>query len=393
MKLYTLLKIFYNRILTFDCKRFFFIQCIVIIFLLSNNHTQLYAQNSTIQTVPWQSNLQELTLLFAGDLMQHQAQIEAAKSNETFDYTHSFQFIKEEIRKADLAIGNLEITLGGKPYKGYPAFSAPDEFIYSIQDAGFDILTTANNHCLDRGKNGGKRTIQILDSIGIFRLGTYHDSIDRKKNYPLIINIKNFRIAFLAYTYATNGIKASLPFCVNYIHKAQITKDIQEAKQHQPDAIIALMHWGEEYQSLPSKEQIDCADWLFEQGVTHIIGSHPHVVQPIEIRTDSISLKENVLVYSLGNFISNMSAPKTDGGIMMKIVLKKEAEKTVLKDYNYSLIWTERPLFNKEKDFYVLPVSRLDSISNISQAKFKQFIQSTRSFFEKHNKAVYESSF
>ena len=102
---------------------------------------------------------QKITLLFAGDLMQHQAQIDAARTTKGYDYTDYFKLVKEEISKADIAIGNLEVTLGGKPYRGYPAFSAPDEYLSAIKDAGFDVLITANNHCLDRGKKGLERTI------------------------------------------------------------------------------------------------------------------------------------------------------------------------------------------------------------------------------------------
>ena len=114
------------------------------------------------------SSQERITLLFVGDLMQHQAQIDAAHVSEgKYDYSSCFSLIKEQISQADLAIGNLEVTLGGRPYRGYPMFSAPDEYLQAIKDAGFDILLTANNHCLDRGKKGMERTIQLLDSSGI----------------------------------------------------------------------------------------------------------------------------------------------------------------------------------------------------------------------------------
>ena len=98
------------------------------------------------------SSQERITLLFVGDLMQHRAQIDAARTSDgTYDYSSYFSLVKEEISRADIAIGNLEVTLGGKPYRGYPAFSAPDEYLQAIKDAGFDVLLTANNHCLDRG--------------------------------------------------------------------------------------------------------------------------------------------------------------------------------------------------------------------------------------------------
>ena len=119
-----------------------------------------------------------------------------------------------------------------------------------------------------------ERTIQLLDSSGIRYAGTYKNLSERRQRYPLFINRNGFRIALLNYTYGTNGIKATSPNIVNYIDKNTILQDIQSAKARQPDAIIACMHWGEEYQSLPNREQRELANWLLQQGVTHIIGSH-----------------------------------------------------------------------------------------------------------------------
>lgn len=373
-------------------KRLFLALLILIGALLLSKHffsTPRCTIAGNVFTIP----APQITLLFVGDLMQHQAQIDVAKrSDNSYDYSASFQFIKQEIKKADLAIGNLEVTLGGKPYRGYPTFSAPDEFLYAIHEAGFDILTTANNHCLDRGSRGGKRTIKMLDSLGIYHLGTYCDTVSHDTRHPLIINVKGFKLAFIAYTYATNGIKASAPFFVNYLDKKQIEQDIHEAKAHQPDAIIALPHWGNEYQTIPSKAQRELSEWLLDNGVTHIIGSHPHVVQPLELLTDSITGDKKTVAYSLGNFISNMSAPHTDGGIIVKLTLEKEKGKSSLKDYSYSFVWTLRPAFNSHKDFYVLPPTRIDSLQPNAQARFKQYISNTRSLFKKYNKEVFEDS-
>ncbi len=282
-----------------------------------------------------------LRLLFVGDLMQHQGQINAARTSTGYDYSTCFAYVKEEIKKADLSIANLEVTLGGKPYKGYPAFSAPDEFLTAIHDAGFNVLVTANNHSLDRGKSGLERTIQLIDSLKVPHAGTYINADEREKKYPLLLEKNGFRIALLNYTYGTNGIPVTPPNIVNYIDTAIIAKDIEESKAMKPDAIIACMHWGIEYQSLPDKEQKFLADWLIEKGVNHIIGSHPHVVQPIEVRTDSLTNDKHLVVYSLGNYISNMSARRTDGGLMVRMELVKDS--TVrLNNCDYSLVWTAR---------------------------------------------------
>ena len=361
------------------------------------------------------SSQERITLLFVGDLMQHQAQIDAAHVSEgKYDYSSCFSLIKEQISQADLAIGNLEVTLGGKPYRGYPMFSAPDEYLQAIKDAGFDILLTANNHCLDRGKKGMERTIQLLDSSGIRYAGTYKNLSERRQRYPLFINRNGFRIALLNYTYGTNGIKATSPNIVNYIDKNTILQDIQSAKARQPDAIIACMHWGEEYQSLPNREQRELANWLLQQGVTHIIGSHPHVIQPMELRTNGT--EQHIIVYSLGNFISNMSKANTDGGLIFTLQLEKHPlpqpirpsysgqNQTPLPDSNplpfpycrvsycgYNLVWTGWPELTKEKNYILYPASfPTEHLTPEARKHLEIFVKSSRKLLQQHNIGIYE---
>ena len=337
---------------------------------------------------------ERVTLLFVGDLMQHDDQIKAARTPDGYDYTDCFKHIKEEISKADLAISNLEVTMGGKPYRGYPSFSAPDEYLKAIKEAGFDILLTANNHCLDRRKKGLERTIHSLDSLGIPYAGTYLNETERKVRYPLLVEVKGLKIAFLNYTYDTNGLEPSSPNIVNYIDKEQIRQDILKARQMHPDIIIACMHWGLEYRSLPSKAEKDLADWLIAQGVDHIIGSHPHVPQPMEIRKDSHTAGKHAVVYSLGNFISNMSKANTDGGVMVKLEFIKHPYHTQLKECKYALVWTSRPVLSKKKNFEVYPATFLEQpISNEEFTSMNRFIENTRELYRKHNIGIEEYLF
>ena len=161
-------------------------------------------ENDTTTQILTTDSLQTdtLSLLFAGDLMQHQGQINAARTaTGGYDYSSYFEYVKDEIQSADFAIANLEVTLGGKPYKGYPAFSAPDEYLTAIHNAGFNVLITANNHSLDRGRKGLERTIQLIDSLKIPHAGTYLNAEERENKYPLLLEKKGFRIAILNYTY------------------------------------------------------------------------------------------------------------------------------------------------------------------------------------------------
>ena len=337
---------------------------------------------------------ERITLLFVGDLMQHDTQIDAARIPGGYDYSDCFKHIGKEISDADVAIGNLEVTMGGKPYRGYPSFSAPDEYLYAIKEAGFDVLITANNHCLDRGRRGLERTAKMLDSLQVPFLGTYRDHLDRTMRYPLLLEKKGFRIALLAYTYDTNGLRPSGGNIVNYIDSLQIKKDIGDACRMRPDAIIACMHWGQEYHSLPDKEQKDWADWLIAQGVDHVIGSHPHVVQPIEVREDLRVPAKHVVVYSLGNFISNMSRENADGGAMVWLTLKRRWGITSLESCSYSLVWTSRPVLSKKKNFELYPPSFMTKpIQNEELTPFSKFLENTRKLFEKHSIGIKERFF
>ena len=358
-----------------------------------------------------------ITLLFVGDLMQHQAHIDAARTPDgKYDYSSCFALVKEQISHADIAIGNLEVTLGGKPYRGYPTFSAPDEYLQAIKDAGFDVLLTANNHCLDRGKKWLERTIAQIDSLAIPYAGTYRNVAERTQRYPLFIRKKGFCIAILNYTYGTNGIKATPPNIVNYINKETILKDIHSAQAVRPDAIIACMHWGEEYQSLPNREQRELADWLLEQGVTHIIGSHPHVIQPMELREEGN--RQHAVVYSLGNFISNMSAANTDGGLIFTLQLEKYPLPSNIKPLQgrlsysplpdsfipsfpfsrvtqcgYTLVWTARPTLTGGKNYILYPsYSPIDQLPQAARNRLNIFTKNSRKFLFKDNTGVCENS-
>ena len=337
---------------------------------------------------------ERITLLFVGDLMQHDAQIKAAKTPSGYDYTDCFKHVKEEISRADIAVANLEVTLGGKPYRGYPSFSAPDEFLYAVKDAGFDVLLTGNNHCLDRGSRGLERTILMLDSLNLAYAGTYINEEERRERYPLLVEKNGFRIVFLNYTYGTNGLEPVSPRIVNYIDKEKMKEDIAVARRMRPDAIIACMHWGIEYRLLPGKAEKDLADWLLAQGVDHVIGSHPHVLQPMEMKKDVHTPAKHLVVYSLGNFISNMSKENTDGGAMVRMELVKYSDIVQMQSCDYSLIWTSRPFLSGKKNYEVYPAGNASkTIDNKEIIPINRFLKNARMLFDKNNKGIKEHIF
>lgn len=333
-----------------------------------------------------------ITLLFAGDLMQHHAQINGAlQSDGTYNYEECFRYIKDDISEADLAIANFEVTLAGPPYAGYPRFCAPDAYLDWAYDCGFDVLLTANNHSCDTGADGIRRTIEVMDQKHIPHLGTYKDQAERDANYPFIIERNGFKLAFLNYTYGTNGNRVPKPYIVNCSNREQMAKDIAAAKAKEPDAIIAFIHWGIEYELEQSAEQEELASWLLESGVDHVIGNHPHVVQPIEMRTDSAGNK-HLVCYSLGNIISNMTKPNTDGGIFIRLMLEKTSEGRVsVANSDYSLFWMTRPRISGHRQHRVYPISVPDSILNAQERNLrKTFIEGARGTFAKNNRGIEE---
>lgn len=298
------------------------------------------------------------TLLFFGDIMGHDGQIQSASRNngEYYDYTESFKWIEPYFRSADLVVGNLEVTFAGKPYTGYPTFSSPDELAVALKNAGVDMLVTANNHSCDRRRVGVDRTIDILDKNYFLRTGTFKDHTDYETHRVKVIELNNIKIALLNYTYGTNGIPVTPPNIVNLIDRDQMAKDIELAKSYSPDKVIVFIHWGDEYVTTPNSTQTSLANFLHQQGVDIIIGSHPHVVQPFHLKKVDDG-QQQLTVYSLGNFVSNQRKDYTDGGAMVRIELTKENDEVKITHAEYMLTWVHLPVVNGRKQYLVLPAS------------------------------------
>ncbi|HMO40554.1 MAG TPA: CapA family protein [Saprospiraceae bacterium] len=285
----------------------------------------LYAVGGAAQA----DSIQTLRLIFAGDIMGHESQVKSAyiAKEQRYDYTPCFAYVAPILRQADLAIGNLELTLPGQPpYTGYPMFRSPDALAPALRQAGFNLLLTANNHSNDAGPNGVISTLNTLENEGFYHTGTFRNAEERAAFYPLLVYKNNFKIAWLNYTYDTNGIPTKAPVLVNEIDETLIAEDMAVARALQPDFIIVVMHWGDEYQLTENKKQRVLAAKLADWGADLIIGAHPHVVQPI--RTVAALLPDSTeklipVAYSLGNFISGQVKPHTDGGILLTVALEK----------------------------------------------------------------------
>ncbi len=322
-----------------------------------------------------------LSLIFTGDIMGHDTQIASALATgeQGYDYRPCFEYLEPYFSGAGLVIGNLEVTFAGPPYRGYPQFSSPDELADALKDAGFDILVNANNHALDRGIEGLERTIRVLDQRGMLHTGTFASPAARAKNYPLIIEKHGIRIALLNYTYGTNGLKVPPPAIVNRIDTVQIKKDIEKATTARPDFILVTIHWGNEYEPIENRMQDELAGFLFRQGADAVIGSHPHVVQPIRG-----SGKGDLVAYSTGNFISNQRDRFRNGGIVFELELVKDDKGTRIENPGYLPVWVHKPWTKKGTMFTLVPAAMnsgsvaLPGLTGDDLSDMEQFLLDTR---------------
>ncbi len=329
-------------------------------------------------------------LLFVGDAMQHQAQLDQALAEGNglnYDYSACFQLIAPDVMKADYAVCNLEVPLGGGPrYSGYPCFSAPDSYAEALRDAGFDLFLTANNHCLDSGDRAARRTLAALDSIGVDHIGTYHDALQRDSLIPFIKNVNGFRIGFLNYTYGTNGISPRDGMEVALIDRQRMAHEISRTRDAGAEILCVTIHWGIEYVLEENTAQRSLASFLADQGVDLIIGSHPHVVQPMEIIHNEKHRKDLLVVYSLGNFISNMKTTDTRGGALVKVRLQRDAEgKPSFTDASYDLLYCAKPT-GPGSNYKVIPSALASThVPEAEWGKWLMFQRSAQRLFDRRN--------
>jgi len=352
----------------------------------------LFVARAEAQPISLTPSDSTLTLLFIGDVMGHGPQINSAYDSvsDTYSYDTVFSRIKPFIELPDIAIANLEVTLAGKPFSGYPQFSSPDALSNALKTAGVDAVVTANNHSADRGKQGITRTIEVLNHQGIPHTGTFADQAERDTTYPLIIEKNGFRLALLNCTYGTNGIEVPKPAIVNLIDPAQIRRDYYRARLLNVDEVIAFVHWGVEYQEEPNAEQEMVAAYLHKLGIRIVIGSHPHVIQRMEATYDSDTTVGNITVYSLGNFVSNQRNRNRNGGALAYLKLTKRENKTQIKAGGYLLAWVQTPIRNGRKVYQVLPVSEYEQLEGYfnpdDKALFDEFAKDSRDLYGRRNK-------
>lgn len=325
---------------------------IALFYVILFRVTLLFNKNSSSPDIVDSANIEpqsDITINMSaiGDIMCHTTNFYDAynKADDTYDFSHVFKNITSYISEADIAVGNLETTFAGESvgYSGYPTFNTPEELGQNLKDLGLDVITTANNHSMDKRYSGIVSTLDFLDEFGLDHTGTARSQEEQDK--ILIKDVNGIKIAFLTYTYGTNGITvpSDKSYCVNLIDKDLIKKHISSAKELGADAICASMHWGDEYKLKQNSTQEELADFLFENGVDIILGSHPHVLEPMEKKTITLedgSTKDCFVIYSLGNFMSGQYFENTKSTVILDIQITKTAEgKINIDSVNYTPLY------------------------------------------------------
>lgn len=355
----------------------FIILFIFFIFILNkfnkNLRTNINTENNSAETILSNKNTKQdtaepitFTLTSLGDTLCHNTQYWDAYNSKTdeYDFSYVYEDIKNYTLSSDITIGSLETTFAGKEkgYSNYPTFNTPDSLATALKDIGVDVVSLAGNHALDYGYTGLCRTIDVFNNIGLSHLGTYKTAEDQEK--ILIKDVKGVKIAFINYTYGTNGIPlpSGKEFCVNLIDKDFIKKQINQAKEQNVDMIVACMHWGTEYRTTANSEQKDLANFLFENGVDVILGNHPHVLEPMEKKTITLqdgTTKDVFVVYALGNFTADQRDEITRDSAILNLTITKNSDgKISIDKVNYVPIYMYKNTNVSTHKFKILDIEK-----------------------------------
>lgn len=354
------------------------------------------------------------TVLSTGDILIHDSLLAGAnQGNGVYDFTKSFDYVKNIVSDADFAVCNLEVTLGGpdKKYSSFPLFNTPDALVDALKSAGFDMLLTANNHSYDSQAAGLKRTPQVIKEKGLLSTGTRSE----KTQKPYIVQkVKDINFGFLNYTYETpsdsKGRKAlngnfmtyeagELVNSFNYSNLDTFYADakakIQAMKKDGAEVIMLYLHWGDEYRTSPNEYQKTIAKKMADLGVDVLIGGHPHVIQPVETIKSDITGKQMVCLYSSGNAISNqrvslmnLKTGHTEDGIMFSTTFTKYSNGEVrLEKIDYTPTWVNIATIGSKRIHQIIPLKNITN-STENLVLNSQTAQLARKSFDRTNTLV-----
>ena len=325
-----------------------------------------------------------LSISAVGDVMVHRSQIDAQydSATKTYNFENNFEYVKKYIEEADLSLCNLETTFAGGRYSGYPVFNTPDSLADALKKAGFDVALTANNHIMDMGIDGMKRTLRIAREAGLVTAGTH---LEDEKDYA-ILTVKGVKIGIVAYLYETPEYEDiptinSVPIptdakpLLNTFNYNTLDEDLQKVKQSidgaradGADIVICYFHWGEEYQRSPNEYQQYMATQAASFGADVIFASHPHVIQGMEMLTVPETGKKVPVFYSMGNFISNQRTETldtqnpqyTEQEIIAEVRMEymKSTKKVLSVEMDAVPLWVEKYKKAGKNTYYVIPLDQ-----------------------------------
>lgn len=373
-----------------------------------NKDTKESKTNNTIPIFNENVKTYEASILATGDVMVHSPQLQAQYdySTGTYNFDNNFKYVKKYIENADYSLANLETTLAGNDvyqYSSYPTFNSPDELADALKNAGFDLLSTINNHSFDKRDLGVNRTLSTLKEKGFDTVGTRENSSD--KEY-IIKDINNIKVGITSYSYGDvkndnkylNGIKISEDWenKMNIFDSLDVDKAFETIssttdKMKDSDIQVVIIHWGIEYARNETDFQKQLAQKLCDDGVDIIIGSHPHVVEPVETITSSDGKNKTLVIYSLGNYISNQRRETvgaySEDGLMVNIDISKKSNEKEAKVEKVTCIptWVNKYNNGYKNVYEIVPIedeSDLNSITSLNKYNVKQSYNNTASLID-----------
>lgn len=326
----------------------------------------------------------QATILAAGDIMSHMPIVRTSQTGDGYDFSGIFQYVTPYTGRADYAVANLETTLSGtdsgKEYTGYPDFNAPDALATGAFSGGFDMMLTANNRCYDYGTAGMLRTLEVVRAAGMDTLGV---AAAAEENRYLVKELNGIKVGMVCYTFAeinddrnrptidgveTDKNAAGLINVFDYdstdMFYAEMENHISGMEASGAEAIVVYLHWGDEFHTEPSNSQRAIAKKLCEMGVDVIVGSHPHVVQPVELLTSTDGTNQTLCLYSAGNFLSNqrsdniaLTTGHSEDGVMLNFSFVRYSNGQVfLESAELIPIWVLIRGSGDDRVFQILPL-------------------------------------
>lgn len=351
------------------------------------------AEDSTERPAPGSSSV---TLSFVGDICLNEEMLQSFRVGADYDFSPLLRRIVPRLAAADLTVGNLEGNVVSNDE--VTSYAYPPALLQALYDVGFDVLQTSNSYSIQNGIAGLSATKQIIREAGMEPLGTWDSQEDREQNGVLIREINGIRIAFLAFTKGMNNLRlpAGAEYCVNLLYsdydtnyskiaRSAIANCVEEAKAKSPDLIVAMVHWGSEYDKEITDSQSSIAKLLFDSGVSLIIGSHSHLVGPMELKNRTVSpFGGSFVAYSLGDFISVGASSAARSGCVLSITVQKHDGSVRITNVEYAPTYSAAP----DEEYGTTEYELLDTLDTISFYESGYYDRVSEDLYERLQSAV-----